>query len=492
MNLYINNVADANKLITFNNVPTLLRIQDRQGGSGVKARLELTVSAGGNTESECYIRINGYTITSTNVLGNDVSSVYLVPYGEGASYVKTSAYSIVRAFQNTGLINNYNIYVEGGSVVVIEAKEFGSQYNFTQSQTNASYITMSNPINGSSPDTLTGTKVILDIYATSDGNKQSTLSSDGVDLPHLMTIEKNYYKNEIVFDLSPVLATITENGNVTEYNIVAHYKKDYQMGSIGELRHNYCTNGYSVNQGNYFIPKFTGTYLAQNVRRGTNKATFNNSILYYVDGEQITLSFYCENLITYNMTINYLDSALNTIKSSNVSFQPIKTLHTYSFIPEEVGAYYIDVITPHQGTVRYTNIKPLKYGNSTDYQVIYWHNSYGGVSFVPLTFNKEEERETEIEQYKKQSFDLYSSGIKELNKVYNRSLEYQVTMTSHYMPKDGVWTYYDLLHSYSAWTYINGVKYGIIITNVTATESNVNDVWQVSVTYKYSVPDVFY
>ena len=352
MNLYINNVAGANKLITFNNVPTLLRIQDTQGGSGVKARLELTVSAGGNTESECYIRINGYTITSTNVLGNDVSSVYLVPYGEGASYVKTSAYSIVRAFQNTGLINNYNIYVEGGSVVVIEAKEFGSQYNFTQTQTNASYITMSNPINGSSPDTLTGTKVILDIYATSDGNKQSTLSSDGVDLPHLMTIEKNYYKNEIVFDLSPVLATITENGNVTEYNIVANYKKDYQMGSIGELRHNYCTNGYSVNQGNYFIPKFTGTYLAQNVRRGTNKATFNNSILYYVDGEQITLSFYCENLITYNMTINYLDSALNQISTQSVSITPDKSLYHYSFAPTEGAYYYITLVRGWQSEAR--------------------------------------------------------------------------------------------------------------------------------------------
>jgi len=479
MNIILNGLTNPSSIISFNNVPTILKIDS--SGDGDKARLELTVSTGGNIGEECYITINGYTITSTNVLGNDVSSVYLVPLSLGSTYTKASSLSIVRAFQNTGLINNYNVYADKGnngtsSKVIIEAKEIGSQYNFTQADTNATYISMSVVTNGSSSDLLNGSKVTLDVY-TNDS--------------HLVSLDKNYYKNGISFDLSPVLATATNDGDVTRYSVTATYTKNGQTNNIGSLSDNYAANGYSVNQGLFYIPNFTGTYLAQNVLRGTSKPTYNNSILYYVDNEEITISFYCSDLSTKNMTINYLDSALNVTSTSNVSFTPNKMLYTYSFIPTE-GAYYVDVVTPNQGTVRYTNIKPLKYGNTEDYQVIYFYNSYGGTSFAPLTFNKEEERETEIERYRKQNFNLYTENKKVLNRVYNRELEYQVTMTSHYMPKDGIWLFYDMLHSHSAWTKVNGQTYEIIITDVQVQESNVNGIYQVTVQYEYSVPDTFY
>lgn len=431
------------------------------------------------------------------MLGNDVSSVYLVPLSLGSTYTKSSSLSIVRAFQNTGLINNYNVYADNQvydstySKVIIEAKEIGSQYNFTQADTNASYISMSITTEGSSSDLLNNSKVTLDVYAEPDITNQTEIGANSKILPHLVSIEKNYYKDGISFDLSPILATATNDGDVTQYNVTASYTKNGQTNVIGELTHNYAANGYSVNQGLFYIPKFSGCYFAQNVSRGTEKATYNNSILYYVDGEKITMSFYCYDLTQKSMTIKYLDSALNTISTSNVTFTPDKSLYTYSFTPTE-GYYYIDVVTPSQGTVRYTNVKPLKYGNTEDYQVIYFYNSYGGVSFVPLTFNKEEEREAEIERYRKQNFNLYTENRKVLNRVYSKELEYNVTMTSHYMPKDGIWIFYDLLHSHSAWTTVNGQEYEIIITDVQVQESNVNDIYQVTVKYEYSVPDTFY
>lgn len=495
MNISLNNNINAQQLITFNNVPTILKVES--SGGGTKAKLELTVSTGGNIGEECYITINGYTITSTNILGNDVSSVYLVPLSLGSTYTKASSLSIVRAFQNTGLINNYNVYADNqvygstSSKVIIEAKEIGNQYNFTQADTNATYISMTVATDGSSSDLLNGSKVTLDIYAESDTSNQTEIGANSKILPHLVTIEKNYYKDGINFDLSPILATVTNDGAVTQYNVTASYTKNGQTNNIGELSHNYCANGYSVNQGLFYIPKFSGIYLAQNVSRGSSKPTYNNSILYYVDYEEIAISFYCYDFSTKSLTINYLDSALNIISTKQVSFTPNKSLYTYYFVPIE-GAYYVDIVTPNQGTVRYTNIKPLKYGNVENYQVIYWYNSYGGISFAPLTFNKEEERETEIELYKKQNFNLYKEGKKVLNRVYDRQLEYQVTMTSHYMPKDGIWSFYDLLHSHSAWTRVNGQVYEIIITDVQVQESNVNDIYQVTVQYEYSVPDTFY
>lgn len=472
MNIILNGNINPSQLITFNGVPTVLKI-DSTGG-GTKAKLEITVTTGGNIGEKCYIRVNGYTITSTNIIGNDVSSVYLVPTSMGVAYTKASAYSIVRAFQNTGLVNSYNIYAND-SKVIIEAKEVGNQYKFTEADTNASYISFSNVDNGSSSDLLTGSKVVLDVFT---GDSSS----------HLITVEKNYYKNGLNFDLSPILSTATEIGNTTRYDIKASYVKNGQLNSIGSLTENYATNGYSVNQGLFYIPKFTGTFFAQNVSRGTSKATYNNSTLYYIDGEKIYLSFYCNEFSQKTLKVNYLDSALNIITNTTLSFTPDKKLYTYSFLPTE-GAYYVDVITPNQGTVRYTNVKPLKYGNTNEYQILYWYNSYGGVSFFPFTAKREEERETEKTLYKKQNFNIYTDEIKSMNKVYSMDNEYQVTLTTHYMDKDGIYSLYDLMNSYEVWTEVNGTKYEIIIDQVDVTETNVSGVWQGKVTYKYSSPD---
>lgn len=474
MNILLNGLTNPSSIITFNGVPTILKIDSF--GDGDKAKVEITVTTGGNTSEPCFIRVNGYTITSTNVLGNDVSSVYLVPISMASSYTKASAYSIAKAFQNTGLVNSYNIYTNDNKVI-IEAKEFGNQYNFTELETNATYISFSSPSNGSSSDLLTGSKVLLDIYTGSSSS-------------HLITIEKNYYKLGLNFDLSPILASVTKNGDVTKYNVKATYIKNGQATTIGSLSNNYATNGYSVNQGLFFISNLIGTYFAQNVSRGTEKPTYNNTTLYYVDNEDITLSFYCSNLASKMLRVNYLDSALNVISTQALSFTPDKMLYTYSFKPTE-GAYYVDVITPHQGTVRYTNVKPLKYGNTNDYQILNWYNSYGGVSFFPFTAKREEERETEKTLYKKQNFNLYTDNIKSMNKVYSMENQYSVTLTTHYMDKDGIYSLYDLMNSSEVWTEINGVKYEVIVKNVQVTESNVSGVWQGTVTYEYSSPDKY-
>ncbi len=494
MNILLNGNINPQQYITFNNVPTILKIDSF--GDGDKARLEITVTTGGNTSEPCYIRINGYTITSTNVLGNDVSSVYLVPLSLGGSYTKASAYSIAKAFQNTGLINSYNVYCDNqvygstSSKVIIEAKEKGKQYNFTEIDTNATYISFSSPTNGSSSDLLTGAKVVLDVYAEPDITKQTEIGANSKVLPHLVTVEKNYYKDGINFDLSPILASVTENGNLTQYNVTASYVKNGQATVIGELSHNYAANGYSVNQGKFYIPKFSGLYLAQNVSRGTDKSTYNNTTLYYIDGESITLSFYCYDFSTKTLTINYLDSALNQISTQSVSITPDKSLYTYSFVPTE-GAYYVDIVTTNQGTIRYTNVKPLRYGNMNEYQTLYWYNSYGGVSFFPFTAKRTEERETEKTLYKKQNFNLYTDNIKGMNKVYSMNNQYSVTLTTHYMDKDGVYSLYDLMNSFEAWTEINGVKYEVIVTDLNVTESNISGVWQGTVTYEYSSPDKY-
>lgn len=488
MNILLNNNINPSKLITMNNVPTIVKLDSF--GSGDKAKLTITISSGGVSLNTTYqITINDITITSTFNETDAIGSVWWVSTNTNTSYQKAMAYYMQQALLNTSLSNNYNISISD-NVVTLEAKEIGSQYNFNNYNTNASFISF-NSSNGSSSDLLTNSKVILNLYAESRPSKQNTINGSSSALPHIVTLEKYYYKDGISFDISPILSQVTEDGNVTEYNVSAAYIKNGQYTSLGSLNHNYCVNGYSVNQGLYYIPQFNGMYLAQNVFRGTSKPTYNNSILYYIDDEPITMSFFNTDLSNKTLTIKYYNSAMNLISTNDINYTPSKTLDEFSFIPNQ-GAYYIDVINPYQGAIRYTNVKPIDYINKGDYQMIYWRNSYGGTSFVPLTFNRTEERETEIEEYRKQSFDMYESDMKELNKVYSRTLEYEVELKSHYIQKDGTWIFYDLLHSYSAWTYVNGVKYAIIINEVQVNETNVNDIYQVSVKYKYSLNDNFY
>ena len=471
--MILNGLTNPSNIITFNGVPTVLKIDS--SGDGDKAKLEITVSTGGNIGEKCYITVNGYTITSTNVVGNDVSSVYLSPLSLGNTYTKASALSIVRAFQNTGLINNYNIYADkNSSKVIIEAKEIGSQYNFTETDSNATYISFSTPTNGSSSDLLTGSKVTLDVYT--EGK-------------HLVSLDKNYYKNGLNFDLSPVLAIATKNGKVTEYNVTASYTKNGQTNFIGELSNNYAVNGYSVNQGKFYIPKFTGTYLAQNVSRGRDKGYYNNTTLYYLNGKEITLSFYCSDFNQRSIVVEYYDSAMNHLVSSVESVIPTSKIHTFKVTPTNEDAYYIIIRLPNGDQIRYTNVKPLKYGNENDYQTLYWYNSYGGVSFFPFTGKREESRETEKVLYKKQNFNIYTDTIKSMNKVYSMNNEYKVTLTTHLMDKDGIYSLYDLMNSYEVWTEVNATKYEVIIDQVEVTETNVSGVWQGKVTYKYSSPD---
>lgn len=494
MNIILNGLINPQQIITFNNVPTILKIDS--SGDGDRAKLEISVTnSGGEATKDYYITINDSTVTSTWVESNAVGSVFWLASSLGLSYSKAQCYYLMQALLNTSLANNYNIYMDNQvygsttSKVIVEAKEIGSKYNFSNIDTNIPNWSINIINDGSSSDLLTNTKVVLDIYAESDASKQTEIGANSKILPHIVTLEKNYYKDGINFDLSPVLSNLTDNGNITQYNITAAYIKNGQYTTIGELSHNYAANGYSVNQGRFFIPKFSGWYLAQNVSRGVDKGYYNNTTLYYLNGEEITVSFYCYDFSSKNIIVEYYDSAMNHIVSSINTIKPDKSLYTFRYTPTNDDAYYMIVRLPNGEQIRYTNVKPLRYGNMNEYQTLYWYNSYGGVSFFPFTAKREEERESDKVLYRKQNFNLYNDTIKSMNKVYSMDNEYNVTLTTHYMDKDGIYSLYDLMNSYEVWTEVNGVKYEIIIDQVKVTETATSGVWQGTVTYKYSSPD---
>ena len=62
MNIILNGLINPQQIITFNNVPTILKIDS--SGDGDRAKLEISVTnSGGEATKDYYITINDSTVT---------------------------------------------------------------------------------------------------------------------------------------------------------------------------------------------------------------------------------------------------------------------------------------------------------------------------------------------------------------------------------------------------------------------------------------------
>ena len=131
-----------------------------------------------------------------------------------------------------------------------------------------------------------------------------------------------------------------------------------------------------------------------------------------------------------------MDSSFNVITSTTTSI----TTHGDSNLLNDAEfqlnvndlrrAFYVDLTFSDTGNkVRYNVIKPLK---MTEYcQRIYFRNSYGGISFFDFTGQKSETRDLDLMTYEKNIFDYYNDPMNELEKIYDNTVKYSVTLKSH-------------------------------------------------------------
>jgi PDZ domain-containing secreted protein len=75
--------------------------------------------------------------------------------------------------------------------------------------------------------------------------------------------------------------------------------------------------------------------------------------------------------------------------------------------------------------------------------------------------------------------------------VYDTKVEYDVTLKSHLMEKDGIWIFNDLLQSKDAWIVIDGKEYKIVVDSIAVEEQSQNNIYEVTIKYKYSMPTSF-
>lgn len=470
---YDGNLVPSN-FITYTDIPNILKFEDTGGGTKATITVSLTgnLQSATDTDGEWYISILGETITNVTEPENAVSKNFYISSGN-----TSTAASVCRALRNCSTIAaNFNV-LNSGSSVVLTAKAVGPILSTGYYDTNIlqQYISITGT-DGTASSSYFGAKIDVDVY--SDGE-------------YITTLEKNYYGSEVAFNLSPVLATISEVGKSTPYDLKVSYINRYgTFGQIGTVSTNYSVVGYMVNQGYKYNIAMSDTVLAQNVLRGNNRDTYNNSLLYVYE-PTIYLSFYTSSATTKTLNVTYRDSSFNAISSFSSGFTTQGTDNILNDVTIELNptylkqSFYVDVqFADTSNVIRYNVIKPLK---MTEFcQRVYFRNSYGGVSFFDFTGQKSETRDLDLMTYEKNIFDYYSDPMNELEKIYDNTVKYSVTLKSHLFEKDGKYIFNDMLQSPELWVMRNGEKYAIILDNVSVDETTNNDIYEATIRFRYS------
>ena len=497
-------MTDAKNTVSFTRLPNILKIKENNNGTPASATITISDLSRVTSTKEYTLIINGVKLISTLSLVNAAGNKF---YLSNSNSDKTIvAYKLVETLRGLNTLPlNYDITLATASdgtlspVITIMAKNNGKQFDLDIEGTliDNNIATVSFTSGTSSSNLLKGimNKVLVEVYQVNNPSIQDKIGSTTYQMgTYLTTLTKEAFGEEVSFDLSPLFSAITDYNTLSEVNLYIYIMNDNTLTLAGIMKDIYFTTGYMVNQGVNYLP-VPSTQLAQNVSRGSTKSTINNSILYvYQPTIQFTLyvPFATTAAKTINFKVYYINSANVPIKMTTTSYYITKSMTSPVINLDQSlfdRSFYIDVEIPDVGKLRYNVIKPLK--ATDEIQRVYWTNSYGGISFFDFTGTRTETRKTKVDYYQQNLFDYYDKDTAQLNKVYNKDVSITVSLSTHSIEKDGTWQFFDLQNSSNAWTYVNGKKYFITVTDLKITESQVNDIYTATVEYEYSMGDTF-
>ena len=473
MNITYNNLSSPSNILTFTEIPNILKISENV--TGTKCTIQFSMSNGLRQtvtgDSQYYITLFGETIS--NVMAPESANNKRFYISDDA---ESTAMSIARAFRNCGGLNaDFDIFGKGSTVEII-AKTIGNKI------TTANYLQRNIPgdkmgvsvQDGSSTSILFNSKIQVDVYNSNEANVNNFIT----------TLEKNWYGDECAFDMSPVLSTFSEYGQTQPYTFVLNVFRDNgEWQNQGTVSGN-TTIGYHANQSDKY--KYAqGAQMLLNKNRGTN-----GTMILYTYNNVIPYSVLCGiDTGGWNVTVSVKDSAFNEVylyTSTSRRTSSNMIIDTSETIPQTAmtSGYYVDITIGTQ-TTRFNIIKPLK---ATEYyQRILWRNEYGGISFFDFTGSRSESDSVDIETYEKNIFDYHDNNEFERKMIYKNDYKKTVSLTSHLLEEDGKWIFNSLMRSKKVWTTINGKTYYIIPKSIDVQEDQTyNNIYTVKLTYEYS------
>lgn len=473
MQLTYNNIEEPTNILTFSDVPNILKVsEDTTGTYAVinlffEGNLRQTVTA----DSQYYVTIMGETVS--NVMSPSLSNNkrFYIDANEDCT-----AMNVAMALRNcSSIAANYNVVAHGPDIY-LTAKTIGKKnINSSKLLTNipSEHLSM-NYTDGESYSVLFNSKITVDVYSG------TTFAIEN----YVTTLEKYFYGNECAFNMSPMLATLSEFGKSTPYllnvNMITENGQWQQIGAESGL----TTVGYHCNGSDKF--KY-----AQGCDFLINRKYGNKKQVFYTYDSLIPFSVLLgDDRSGFNVAVSVKDSAFNELYTytsiGRRSSESVLVDWNVS-IPSQyfTSAYYVDVQIDSNEPIRFNVIKPLK---ATEYfQRVYWRNEYGGISFFDFTGAKTETQSVNIDTYEKNVFDYYTTYAFEKKRIYKNDSEKSVKLTSHLMEENGKYIFASLAKSKRVWTDVAGSTYYIIPTNIEVNEDqNYNGIFTANLTYKYS------
>ena len=473
MQLTYNNLDEPTSILTFSDVPNILKVSEDTTGTNCIINLffEGNLRQSVTADSQYYITIMGETVS--NVMAPDMgrNKRFYISGDEDST-----AMNVAMALRNcSNIAANYDVMVQGPDIY-IKAKTFGRKgLNSSSLLTNIPSDNLSmNFTDGESYSILFNSKIMVDVYSG------TSISLDN----YVTTLEKYFYGNECAFNMSPMLATLSEFGKTVPYvldvNMIAETGEWQQIG----LESGLTTVGYKCN-GSQNFKYAQGCDFLLNAKYGNKK-----QILYTYDSLIPFSVLLGDDRSGFNVAVSVKDSAFNEIYAyTSIGRRDSESVikDTNASIPQEyfTSAYYVDVQIDTNEPIRFNVIKPLK---ATEYfQRVYWRNEYGGISFFDFTGSKSETNSINITTYEKNVFDYYTTYAYEKKKIYQNNNEKSVKLTSHLMEENGKYIFDSLAKSKRVWTDVAGSTYYIIPTNIEVNEDqNYNGIFTCTLTYKYS------
>ena len=487
MTINYNGAERSTGILTFSDVPNILQVKENIYGVKSQLTMQVVQDLKRDTEynNQYYITLFGETITNVMSPQQATNKRFYVGNSD-----KDTAISIVRALRNcSSLAAEFNITTatteNDGDTVVLTAKNIGF-HNFTGNidRNIPTYDLIFNIVNEGSAD--------------DDGNKlfNSKIDVDVHSDEYITTLEKNWYGDECAFDVSPVLATMTEptkdNEQLKAYTLkVSRLADDGVYDALGTVS-GYTTYGFLANQSQKYLP--LQVQLLSNSKttdRGGILYTYDPTIKYSVLARVGSSGGFS---ITYTVRNSSMEAIYSTVVTYNTPMGDAFIKDVDWTVPQVnggtpiwVNAYYVDVQL-NADIIRYQVIKPLK---ATEYwQRVYWRGCYGQVSFFDFTGSKSESDNIDNTTYQKSIFDLYDVDDFQLNKVYDKKTTKTVKLKTHIMEKNGIYVFNEMKKSKLAWTEVNGVVHYIIIKNVEVEEDNSYDgLYTATIEYEYSYED---
>lgn len=470
MNIYLNNITSPSNLVTLTDVPNILKVDETMVGTYAEFTFSFTPDSFQSTvtgDGQYYVSLLGESITNVMNPSNATNRRFYV----GKTNYDTAA-SFVKALRNCGSIAAQFIIYLDNQMVKLRSRTIGpvwSDYpNYYSTNIPTTYM-IGVGMDGSSTSNFINSKVSVDVI----NNDEDVMDK------YVTTLEKNWYGNNVSFDISPVLSTFSKYGETQPYRLdVNLYKSDGTYMELGSVTANTMI-GYEANQSDRYLYNNSMMVLV-NTNMGQRLYSYTNNIKYSVllnggYGGWTTI------IKCYDNLGNEIYTGTDTRRNNGRTMMEISREIP---ITAWTNTDYVD-ITEGTYTIRWYNIKPLRASDTV--QRVYWRNEIGGISFFDFTGKVYETDSIDTDTYEKNVFDFYDTEDYERKMIYTTNYKKNIRLTSHLMPKEGTIPFHSLMKSKRVWTEINNKTYYIIPT---AIEINENDtysgIYSVNFTYEYS------